>query len=109
MYLGSLKYKSKKEGGEMIGGVLKFCEEGNFRYAEPPVLPEENGHLCSDKRFPKAMHGAAITDCFEDTLGRLWAANGEYGTQVSFCPFCGHPAATKAQEEPPDSPSDDAD
>ena len=36
-------------------------------------------------------YGEAITDCIE-TAGRpgeFWAGNGEYGSQVAFCPYCG--------------------
>ena len=36
--------------------------------------------------------GQAITYCWEDRDGRLWAGCGEYESQVSFCPVCGFKA-----------------
>ena len=69
---------------------------------KPCVELREDGHRCCEKRFPQEMHGAAITDCVEDTAGRFWATNREYATQINFCPFCGQLATTKAQELSPD-------
>jgi hypothetical protein len=34
-------------------------------------------------------YGAAIEYCLENENGELWAGNGEYGTRVNYCPFCG--------------------
>lgn len=34
--------------------------------------------------------GEAIADIYHDEQSDLWmAGNGEYGTEISFCPFCG--------------------
>jgi hypothetical protein len=50
-------------------------------------------HEC-DGNLPKAVHGAAITDCYEDDDGKFWVGNGEYSSQVMFCPYCGERAKT---------------
>lgn len=85
----------------MDGTNLRFNSDF-LSLVKPPVELNGNGHHCCEKRFPKEMHGAAITDCVEDTEGRFWATNREYATQVNFCPFCGQPATRKAEELPPD-------
>jgi hypothetical protein len=49
-------------------------------------------------------HGPAITDCWEDDDGSLWVENGEYASQVNYCPYCGYKAvkeAIKIEKEPP--------
>lgn len=43
-------------------------------------------------------YGAAIDGCTEDTEGRLWAGNDEYGSQVNFCPVCGFETKTKVKK-----------
>jgi hypothetical protein len=47
-------------------------------------------------------YGAAVYDCEEDLDGRFWVGNGEYISQVLFCPFTGKPAPnqTVAAEGP---------
>ena len=40
--------------------------------------------------------GPAIEICYEDDEGRFWVDNGEYGSQVFYCPYCG----AKAPVEP---------
>ena len=42
-------------------------------------------------------YGVAITTCYEGDDGRLWAGNGEYGSQVNFCPVCGFEAKVKVK------------
>lgn len=44
---------------------------------------------------PEDAYGAALTGCFENKKGELWAGNGEYGSQVNFCPQCGYEAKIK--------------
>ena len=44
--------------------------------------------------------GCAVTDVFEYKDGTLWASNGEYTNQISFCPFCGYEAKLKAEADP---------
>lgn len=43
------------------------------------------------------LRGGAIEDCVEDETGRLFVANGEYGSQVNFCPVCGYEAKVKIE------------
>ncbi|MBW2672220.1 MAG: hypothetical protein JRD89_02240 [Deltaproteobacteria bacterium] len=45
-------------------------------------------HGCSE-RTPSAGHGPATDGCDENEHGEYWVGNGEYGSQVAFCPFCG--------------------
>jgi hypothetical protein len=42
----------------------------------------------SDTDPPEELYGAAITR-IEQLRGRWWAHNGEYATEITFCPFCG--------------------
>jgi len=53
-----------------------------------------NLHLCY---IPCKQHlyGAAIIECAEDLEGRLFVENGEYGSQVNYCPMCGYEAKVK--------------
>lgn len=43
--------------------------------------------------------GDAIDDCAEDDQGRFWASNGEYGSQVNYCPVCGAKAPTPVKKD----------
>jgi hypothetical protein len=43
--------------------------------------------------------GQAVTHCEEEPNGTLWVQNGEFGSQVNFCPNCGFEARTKAIPE----------
>lgn len=49
-------------------------------------------HSCSLSHFCYGNAGPAIQDCTENEDGELWAGNGEYDTQVNFCPACGYKA-----------------
>ncbi len=40
-------------------------------------------------------YGHAIDYCFQDQDGYLFVENGEYGSQVNFCPICGYEAKIK--------------
>ena len=51
-------------------------------------------HHC-EKELPFAEYGQAIDECEGNDKGELWVSNGEYASQVNFCPFCG----TKAKKE----------
>ncbi len=44
---------------------------------------------------PREIWGGAIGKCTEYADGTLWVDNGEYGSQVNFCPFCGYEAKVK--------------
>jgi hypothetical protein len=49
---------------------------------------EPKRHACSI-RSAEAGYGNAIDDCTENEKGEFWVGNGEYGSQVNFCPICG--------------------
>lgn len=61
------------------------------------------GHRCS-LRTDHAAHGIAVDTCSEDLNGRLWVDNGEYASQVFFCPVCGMKARTAPADTPPVRP-----
>lgn len=42
--------------------------------------------------------GPAISVCKSGTHGVLYAGNGEYGSQVNFCPICGYEAMKKIDD-----------
>lgn len=56
----------------------------------------DTSHFCSGN-LPGHAYGGAIDSCGEDPFGRLWVFNGEYASQVSYCPYCG----AKAKQTPP--------
>ena len=44
-----------------------------------------------------SAYGPAVDVCIEDAEGHLWVTtNGEYASQVDFCPVCGCKAPTPA-------------
>lgn len=51
-------------------------------------------HQCT-MNSPFDTYGPAITDTYELSNGTLWAGNGEYESQVNFCPRCGYAAKVK--------------
>lgn len=55
-------------------------------------------HCCQESLAPYEGYGEAITSCVEREDGTLWVGNGEYATQVNFCPFCGFGAKVKFVE-----------
>lgn len=40
-------------------------------------------------RAPNGLWGPAVEYTRVDSLGKMWAGNGEYETQVNYCPFSG--------------------
>lgn len=55
-------------------------------------------HEC-EEFLPSRGYGDGITSCSSNEKGELWADNGEYGTQVRYCPFCGFKAETMPLRE----------
>jgi hypothetical protein len=53
-------------------------------------------HTC-EGNLPEGGYGAAIEGCSEKEDGTLWAGNGEYDSQVAFCPYCGFAARIKPE------------
>ena len=51
-------------------------------------------HVCKGN-LPWEAYGPAIEDCREVESGALWVGNGEYASQVNFCPYCGYEAKSK--------------
>lgn len=58
------------------------------------IHKKEGGHRCT-LDSDCAECGPAITYCFENDDGSLWAGNGEYESQVNFCPICGRKVEEK--------------
>lgn len=58
-------------------------------------------HYCVGE-LPSTNCGDAFVLCYEDDRGALWVTNGEYGSQVAFCPYCGTAASAKPTVEPID-------
>lgn len=52
---------------------------------------KKDGHHCEVEE----EYMGAVFDCYELEDGTLHVGNGEYGSQVSFCPFCGFEAKVK--------------
>lgn len=44
---------------------------------------------------PQALWGQAVTYVRIDKIGRMWVGNGEYETQVNYCPYTGVAAPVK--------------
>lgn len=55
-------------------------------------------HKCTCK-VPHAIYGPAVNLCREDHNGTYWVGNGEYASQVNYCPFCGKKAPTQIKDE----------
>ena len=55
---------------------------------------KEDKHDCK-YMTPHAAYGNAIAECFELDNGQFWVGNGEYESQVNYCPFCGVSAPKK--------------
>ncbi len=63
-------------------------------------------HYCKGA-LPGDAYGDAINECWEaplhgqeklpkDLSGTFWVGNGEYWSQVNFCPYCGAKAPVQA-------------
>lgn len=48
---------------------------------------------------PEDGYGVAIEYCFEHDDGTFWVGNGEYGSQVNYCPYCGAKAPKQVGEK----------
>lgn len=62
------------------------CDHTNYK----------NFHFC-EVNSPYHLRGEAIVDCYQDIDGCLFVCNGEYGSQVNFCPMCGYEAKSKIE------------
>jgi hypothetical protein len=59
--------------------------ERNERDSPEVVNPDK--HECNF-RWNSGGYGPAITTCWEDENNALWVGNGEYSSQVNYCPNC---------------------
>ncbi len=57
-------------------------------------------HNC-EGHSPHDGYGPAIDHCIKNKKGELWSGNGEYGSQVNYCPYCGYEAEIKTVYIPP--------
>jgi hypothetical protein len=52
---------------------------------------------CYEDAYQEA-YGTAIDHCVERD-GQFWVGNGEYGSRVNYCPYCGAKAPSQVGEE----------
>jgi len=50
-------------------------------------------HMCR-ANYNYRLYGIAVDGCYEDEDGRFWITNGEYESEVAYCPVCGKQATT---------------
>ncbi len=55
-------------------------------------------HGC-DGTLPHDGYGEAVDECSENDHGEFWCGNGEYGSQVNYCPYCGARAPKQVDKE----------
>lgn len=46
-------------------------------------------HKCVMFGWPRSGYGEAVDGCDETRDGEFWVGNGEYSSQVNYCPACG--------------------
>ena len=49
---------------------------------------------------PSDAYGIAMDICYEKDDGTYWVSNGEYASQVNYCPVCGAKAPKQAEQRP---------
>jgi stress response protein SCP2 len=79
----------------LLTGYGAQIEIGKGKYnlsVDNPLTPRALKHRCKPDRDFSTDHGGAVSYCFEDAHGQFNLGNGEYGSLVSFCPFCGKKA-----------------
>ncbi len=85
--------------------------------ARPPLVADPRGYLDEEADMKlrhtncncilEARPGSrgdstpAIETCWTDIGGRMWAGNGEYVSQVNYCPRCGTKARTQGTQKAP--------
>ena len=55
-------------------------------------------HICNFNS-PNGGYGTAIDECYECEDGTFWVSNGEYSSQVNYCPVCGEEAPKRVGDE----------
>lgn len=83
---------------EQVRQARDWCDAWLQLYGQRHLCTVE-GRVSQDAYKERAEgHGPAVEDCIEDEQGRFWVGNGEYGSQVAFCPFCGMAAPVPPRE-----------
>lgn len=59
-------------------------------------MTDDNLHEC-ELIAPHEGYGIAVDFCEERDDGTLWVTNGEYASQVNFCPVCGYKAKVRVK------------
>lgn len=75
--------------------LLEYASEELRGVQTERLLHQCKGRTPEDDSFNS--HGAAIVTCGETHEGKLFVDNGEYSSQVSFCPYCGYKAKVPAK------------
>ncbi len=65
--------------------------------AIPKTDEKKERHGCDMERWPQDGYGEAVDGCYGTDEGEFWVGNGEYGTQVNYCPACGAKAPTQVK------------
>lgn len=87
----------KTKQREILAQMVREDEEIGL-YDEPTQL-SEGKHRCKAPNESKDyIYGCAIWVCYEDELDELVVENGEYGSQVNYCPYCGYEAKNKIKK-----------
>lgn len=62
-------------------------------------MRDENKHYCHAPKEAKSyQYGVAVLECWQEEDGTLTVDNGEYASQVNYCPYCGYEADVKIGE-----------
>lgn len=56
---------------------------------ERKIRWKKEDHECPAITTPDLDYGPAITEILESEDGEFWATNGEYTSQINYCPWCG--------------------
>jgi len=69
------------------------------QWEDKPIDIGGQKHRCEAPNESKDyIYGCAIWVCYEDKLDELVVENGEYGSQVNYCPYCGYEAKNKIKK-----------
>ena len=69
------------------------------QWEDKPIDIGGQNHRCEAPNESKDyIYGCAIWVCYENELDELVVENGEYGSQVNYCPYCGYEAKNKIKK-----------
>jgi hypothetical protein len=63
----------------------------------PAKWPVKEQHNCT-LDSPSDVYGIAMDICYEKDDGTFWVSNGEYASQVNYCPVCGSKAPKQVEQ-----------